>query len=81
MSMISEKWYNFRKQNPGAEVLKLPYDYDSVLHYRRNAFSKDKVTPTILPRYKVYLIAWTDQISEDWIEAVCSMNLQMKFMP
>nr|CAD7569344.1 unnamed protein product [Timema californicum] len=27
----------------------LPYDYDSVMHYRSIAFSKDKMSVTILP--------------------------------
>ncbi|KAJ8868923.1 hypothetical protein PR048_030464 [Dryococelus australis] len=28
----------------------LPYDYDSVMHYRAVAFSRDDISPTIVPQ-------------------------------
>uniref|UniRef100_A0A0A1XPB1 Metalloendopeptidase n=1 Tax=Zeugodacus cucurbitae TaxID=28588 RepID=A0A0A1XPB1_ZEUCU len=42
--------YNFNKLTPEeVDSLGLPYDYDSIMHYARNTFSKGTYLDTILP--------------------------------
>ncbi|XP_054287132.1 bone morphogenetic protein 1-like [Macrosteles quadrilineatus] len=45
------KEFNFYKRDP-SEIMTLntPYDYNSVMHYRNIAFSKDSVSETIIPK-------------------------------
>lgn len=49
--LFEEHKHNFEKypRDMGSSFGK-PYDYDSVMHYSRLAFSKDMRTPTIEPR-------------------------------
>lgn len=49
-NILSGQEYNFNKLT-GEEVnsLGLPYDYDSIMHYARNTFSKGTYLDTILP--------------------------------
>jgi tolkin protein len=50
-NIMTGQEYNFNKLT-GEEVnsLGLPYDYDSIMHYARNTFSKGTFLDTILPR-------------------------------
>ncbi|KAL1465854.1 hypothetical protein WDU94_005388 [Cyamophila willieti] len=42
---------NFKKRNSKeATTLELPYDFGSIMHYSRFAFSRDAKTPTITPK-------------------------------
>uniref|UniRef100_A0A8B9L7E6 Metalloendopeptidase n=1 Tax=Astyanax mexicanus TaxID=7994 RepID=A0A8B9L7E6_ASTMX len=51
---VSGQEYNFLKMEPG-EVNSLGevYDFDSIMHYARNTFSRGIFLDTILPRYDV----------------------------
>lgn len=50
-NILKEHKHNFKKypRDVGSSFGK-PYDYDSVMHYSRLAFSKDWKTPTIVPK-------------------------------
>ena len=49
--------HNFQKYPRGlGSSFGKPYDYDSVMHYSMYAFSKDRRTPTIVPRDKQAVI-------------------------
>ncbi|XP_055344999.1 uncharacterized protein LOC129592883 isoform X2 [Paramacrobiotus metropolitanus] len=41
----------------------LPYDYQSVMHYKVNAFAKDSAVPTILPKEKHVRMGQRDNLS------------------
>lgn len=41
-----------------------PYDYGSVMHYPRNSFAVDKVSPTIVPKDKTKKIGQRITLSE-----------------
>ncbi|XP_028830120.1 bone morphogenetic protein 1b isoform X2 [Denticeps clupeoides] len=46
--------YNFLKMEPGeVDSLGEAYDFDSIMHYARNTFSRGIFLDTILPRYEV----------------------------
>uniref|UniRef100_A0A8C9T046 Metalloendopeptidase n=1 Tax=Scleropages formosus TaxID=113540 RepID=A0A8C9T046_SCLFO len=46
--------YNFLKMEPGeVDSLGETYDFDSIMHYARNTFSRGVFLDTILPRYDV----------------------------
>ena len=51
ISIISSQEYNFnRLTSEEVHSLGLKYDYDSIMHYARNTFSKGTYLDTILPR-------------------------------
>lgn len=52
---------NFEKFD--TETFKLPYDYDSVLHYPYNAFAKSTKAPTIVPRVRERRTGRDNQLS------------------
>ncbi|XP_075215362.1 low choriolytic enzyme-like, partial [Lycorma delicatula] len=41
--------FNFYKKTSPDLTETMPYDYGSVMHYRSTAFSKDRLSPTIIP--------------------------------
>ncbi|XP_063217252.1 protein tolkin-like isoform X2 [Bacillus rossius redtenbacheri] len=53
-NIMTGQEYNFNKLTPEeVNSLGLPYDYNSIMHYARNTFSKGTYLDTILPRDKI----------------------------
>lgn len=49
-NILTGQEYNFNKLSPDeVNSLGLPYDYDSIMHYARNTFSKGTYLDTIFP--------------------------------
>lgn len=51
-NFISEFKSNFEKQSLKNTTYSFEYDYDSIMHYGANFFSKGKGKPTITPKMK-----------------------------
>lgn len=50
MCLVAGQEYNFNKlTEEEVNSLGLPYDYDSIMHYAKNTFSKGTYLDTILP--------------------------------
>ena len=66
---------NFRKYLVGqASTLGLPYDYDSVMHYSRRAFSKDRRSlDTIVPKDPNARIGQRDGLSKVDVQQLKSL--------
>ena len=66
---------NFRKYLVGqASTLGLPYDYDSVMHYSRGAFSKDRRSlDTIVPKDPNARIGQRDGLSKVDVQQLKSL--------
>ena len=66
---------NFRKYLVGqASPLGLPYDYDSVMHYSRRAFSKDRRSlDTIVPKDPNARIGQRDGLSKVDVQQLKSL--------
>ena len=47
---ILDNWDQFEKYQ--SNLLGLPYDYDSIMHYGWNYFANDRSSPTIVPKKK-----------------------------
>ncbi|CAF1668313.1 unnamed protein product, partial [Didymodactylos carnosus] len=57
------KEHNFNKYTASAtDTLGLPYDYESVMHYSRTAFSTNG-KPTIVPKNSNAVIGQRDRLS------------------
>ena len=50
MGSFSDNWDQFEKYQ--SNLLGLPYDYDSIMHYGWNYFANDRSQPTIVPKKK-----------------------------
>ncbi|RZF41534.1 hypothetical protein LSTR_LSTR000248 [Laodelphax striatellus] len=49
-NIIPGREFNFKKRDiSDTQYEGMPYDYGSVMHYRAQAFSKDRISPTIVP--------------------------------
>ena len=56
VNVQADKLHNFDKKNPSAVLLNGAYDYSSVMHYSRCAFSKNNLeTITVLVRYPIII--------------------------
>lgn len=57
---------NFQKYALGSMIdhLNQPYDYDSIMHYQPNSFSKDSTSPTITPKIEGAVIGQRDHLSD-----------------
>ncbi|XP_022191285.1 low choriolytic enzyme-like [Nilaparvata lugens] len=49
-NIVPGREFNFKKRDlSDTQYEGMPYDYGSVMHYRSQAFSRDRVSPTIVP--------------------------------
>ena len=56
VNVQADKLHNFDKKNPSSVLLYGAYDYSSVMHYSRCAFSKNNLeTITVLVRYPIII--------------------------
>ena len=56
VNVQADKLHNFDKKNPSSVLLNGAYDYSSVMHYSRCAFSKNNLeTITVLVRYPIII--------------------------
>ncbi|XP_026222150.1 high choriolytic enzyme 1-like [Anabas testudineus] len=68
-NVIPGREYNFNKFNTLNE--ETPYDYDSVMHYGRLAFSKDNVSPTMMATHSSNAVFGTaTQMSQNDVDRI-----------
>lgn len=65
MSLYAGYYQNFNKMSSDVvETFDLPYDYESLMHYPKNAFAKPNTNVTIVSRVSI-LVGWFIRIIDE----------------